>query len=109
MTLAEARARYNEVKNLPYWYSAYPYSDEYEGKYISLGRLFSRFNHDSAVELINSLPDTSEAVSEYGSPNTLVLPGYCGACTDAGGTNDLTDAEIQVAVDKGWTVSIGEV
>lgn len=62
---------------------------------------YSRYNHDSAVETINSLPDTSA----YGA-NTIIFMGASGAKTDGGAINTLTDAEIAVAAAKGWTVSL---
>ena len=68
--------------------------------------MFSRYNHDSAVETINSLPDTSEYLATAGGTNTIKFRNYSGACTDGGGTNDLTPEEIAVATAKGWTVTI---
>lgn len=62
---------------------------------------YSRYNHDSAVETINSLPDTSA----YGT-NTIKFKGASGSATDGGAINTLTEAEIAVATAKGWTVSI---
>lgn len=62
---------------------------------------FSRYNHDSAVETINSLPDCSA----YGT-NTIKFKGAAGALTDGGAINTLTEAEIAVATAKGWTVSL---
>lgn len=62
---------------------------------------YSRYNHDSAVETINSLPDTSA----YGS-NTIKFVGNAGAATDGGAINTLTADEIAVATAKGWTVTI---
>lgn len=62
---------------------------------------YSRYNHDSAVETINSLPDTSA----YGA-NTIKFKGASGALTDGGAINTLTEEEIAVATAKGWTVSL---
>lgn len=64
---------------------------------------FSRYNHDSAVETINSLPDTA---TTGGSGNTIKFTGASGASTDGGAINTLTEAEIAVATAKGWTVSL---
>ena len=67
---------------------------------------YSRFDHDSAVALINSLPDTS-AVSTPSSPlNKVMFKSGAGASTDAGAISTLTQAEIDVAVNKGWTVQL---
>ena len=62
---------------------------------------YSRYNHDSAVETINSLPDTSA----YGT-NTIKFKGASGSATDGGAINTLTEAEIAVAAAKGWTVTL---
>lgn len=80
---------YNQMKNNPNWWSA------------SLA--YSRYNHTSAVETINTLPDTS-AVANSG--NTISFKAGSGNSTDGGGIDDLTSAEIAVATAKGWTVSI---
>lgn len=61
---------------------------------------YSRYNHDSAVATINSLPDVSA-----GSGNTIKFNGEAGALTDGGAINTLTEEEIAVAAAKGWTVS----
>ena len=61
---------------------------------------YSRYNHDSAVNTINSLPDTSA----YGT-NYIRFKGTSGSSTEGGAINTLTDAEIAVATAKGWTVS----
>ena len=104
-TLEEVQARYNELKN-GRWYAQSSRQITYEGasRYMSL--LFSRYNHDSAVNTINSLPDTSAYLATAGGTNTIKFRNYQGALTDGGGINDLTPAEIQVATDKGWTVTI---
>ena len=61
---------------------------------------YSRYNRTSAVETINSLPDTSA----YGT-NTIKFEGASGALTDGGAINTMTEEEIAVATAKGWTVS----
>lgn len=62
---------------------------------------YSRYNHDSAVATINSLPDSSA----YGT-NTIKFEGAAGALTDGGAINTLTEAEIAIAAAKGWTVTL---
>ena len=62
---------------------------------------YSRYNHDSAVRTINSLPDCSS-----GSSNTITFKGTAGSKTDGGAINTLTEEEIAVAAAKGWTVSL---
>ena len=78
---------YQLLKNNPDWWSALPQ--------------YSRYNHNSAVETINSLPDCSA----YGT-NTIKFKGAAGSATDGGAINTLTEEEIAVATAKGWTVSI---
>ena len=78
---------YQALKNDPDWYS----------RDIN----YSRYNHNSAVNTINSLPDTSA----YGT-NIIKFKGQAGALTDGGAINTLTEEEIAVATSKGWTVSL---
>ena len=65
----------------------------------------SFYNHTSAVETINSLPNTKPYLDANGGTNTIIFEGNAGAKTDGGAINTLTDAEIAVATAKGWTVS----
>lgn len=68
---------------------------------------YSRYNHDSAVETINSLPDTSAYLAaNSGKTNTIKFKGSAGSSTDGGAINTLTEEEIAVAAAKGWTVSL---
>lgn len=63
---------------------------------------YSRYNHNSAVNTLNSLPDCSSlSVS-----NTIKFKGEAGSATDGGAINTLTEEEIAVATAKGWTVSL---
>lgn len=66
---------------------------------------YSRYNHDSAVETINSLPDTSAYLTANGGTNTIKFKGASGSATDGGAINTLTAEEIAMATAKGWTVS----
>jgi hypothetical protein len=59
---------------------------------------YSRYNHDSAVATINSLPFTK-------GNNTIKFKGASGSATDGGAINTMTEEEIAVATAKGWTVS----
>ena len=95
-TLEEVQARYNELKNDPDWFAISNKQINYNGTKVYLAVLFSRYNHTSAVETINSLPDTSAT-----GTNTIKFKNYAGACTDGGGINDLTAEEIAVAAAKG--------
>ena len=85
-------ATYQALKNDKDWFTIKP---EY-----------SRYNHDSAVETINSLPDTSAYLAANGGTNTITFTGAAGSLTDGGAINTLTEAEIAVAAAKGWTVSL---
>ena len=67
---------------------------------------YSRYNHASAVETINSLPNTSEYLATKGGTNTIKFKGASGSATDGGAINTLTEAEIAVATAKGWTVTL---
>ena len=67
---------------------------------------YSRYNHDSAVATINSLPDTSAYLATAGGTNTIKFKGVAGSATDGGAINTLTEEEIAVAIAKGWTVSL---
>lgn len=85
-------AGYQNLKNDPDWYTVYS--------------SYSRYNHDSAVETINSLPDTSAYLSTAGGTNTIKFKDSAGSKTDGGAINTLTETEIAVAAAKGWTVSL---
>lgn len=84
-------ATYEALKNNPDWFTQNIY--------------YSRYNHDSAVATINSLPDTSAYLAENGGTNTIKFRGGSGELTDGGAINTLTEEEIAVATAKGWTVS----
>ena len=77
---------YQALKDDPDWYA--------------LDVNYSRYNHDSAVNTINTLPDTSAT-----GTNTIKFKGQAGALTDGGAINTLTTEEIAVATAKGWTVT----
>lgn len=81
-------ASYQALKNDPDWFST--------------NIDYSRYNHDSAVETINTLPDLSGGAGG----NTIKFKGASGALTDGGAINTLTEEEIAVATAKGWTVSL---
>lgn len=66
---------------------------------------YSRYNRISAVETINSLPDTSAYLATAGGTNTIKFKGEAGSATDGGAINTMTEEEIAVATAKGWTVS----
>ena len=68
--------------------------------------VYSRYNHDSAVATINSLPDTSAYLATAGGTNTIKFTSASGRNTDGGAINTLTEEEIAVAAAKGWTVTL---
>ena len=84
-------ASYQLLKNDPDWFTT--------------KREYSRYNHDSAVRTINSLPDTSAYLATAGGTNTIKFEGVSGTNTDGGAINTLTESEIAVATAKGWTCS----
>lgn len=67
---------------------------------------YSRYNHDSAVATINSLPDASAYLAANGGTNTIQFEGAAGSATDGGAISSLTPEEIAVATAKGWTVTL---
>ena len=83
---------YQALKNNPDWWTK--------------NYLYSRYNKVSAIETINSLPDTSAYLATAGGTNTIKFKGEAGSATDGGAINTLTEAEIAVATAKGWTVSL---
>ena len=85
-------ASYQALKNDPDWWTT--------------DVAYSRYNHDSAVATINSLPDCAAYQSSSGKgANTIKFTGNAGSATDGGAINTLTDEEIAVAAAKGWTVT----
>jgi hypothetical protein len=79
-------ATYQALKNNPDWWTA-------DVKY-------SRYNKTSALETINSLPDTSA----FGV-NLIKFNANQGSYTDGGAIGTMTPEEIAVATNKGWAVS----
>lgn len=91
---ATSKTTYDALKDDPDWWSR-----DFN---------YSRFNHDSAVNLINSLPDTSAYLAtQTGATNTVKFYTNAGYSTDGGGVNDLTEEEVAVAAAKGWTIAYG--
>lgn len=80
-------ASYQALKNDPDWFTC--------------NVAYSRYNHNSAVNTINSLPDCAT----FGT-NTIKFLGASGSATDGGAINTLTAEEIAVATAKGWTVTL---
>lgn len=88
------KTTYEALKNDPDWWSR---------QFI-----YSRFNHDSAVELINTLPDTSAYIAAQGASNNIVkFYTNAGSNTDGGSVSQLTEEEVAVAVAKGWSITYG--
>lgn len=100
-TLEQLKQNYSALKNREDWFIA----TNVRENNIYCAIYFSRYNHDSAVETINSLPDTSAYLATAGGTNTIKFRGEAGKYTDGGAINTLTEEEIAVATAKGWTVS----
>lgn len=101
-------ASYQALKDDPDWWSTDSWANTSE-RYPTDGNsrpIFSRYNHDSAVATINSLPDTSAYLATAGGTNTIKFVGHAGGATDGGAINTLTEEEIAVATAKGWTVTL---
>ena len=79
-------ASYQALKNDPDWFTC--------------NVAYSRYNHDSAVNTINSLPNCSAGT------NTIKFKGEAGSLTDGGAINTLTTEEIAVATAKNWTITL---
>ena len=78
---------YEALKDNPDWWA-----DSYA---------WCRYNRNSAVNTINSLPDCSQ-----GSGNIIKFYKSAGNQIPGGNMNDLTEEEIAVATAKGWTVTL---
>ena len=83
-------ATYNALKDNPDWFT--------------MDKSYSRYNHDSALRTINSLPDCSAYVASGGT-NTIIFEAEAGSKTDGGACGALTAEEIAIAAAKGWTIS----
>jgi hypothetical protein len=84
---------YQSLKNDPDWFTT---KVEY-----------SRYNLESAIATINSLPDTSAYLATAGGTNTIKFKKNSGLNTDGGGITNETMAEASaLAQSKGWTVAI---
>lgn len=90
LTRVSDATSYQELKNHPDWWTG-------DGSY-------GRYNRTSAVNTINSLPDTSAYLASAGGTNTIKFD-RTGFNTDGGSIYHLTEAEIAVAAAKGWTVT----
>lgn len=67
---------------------------------------FSRYNRDSAILTIQSLPDCSEyQTANSKGTNTIKFKGASGESTDGGAINTMDEAYITLAANKGWTVT----
>lgn len=84
-------ATYQEFKDKDYW-------NTWKKKY-------SRYNKDSAVNTIYTLPDTSAFVAEQGGTNTIKFRGDSGSATDGGAIDTMPETAIAAAAAKGWTVT----
>ena len=91
-TLVTSDSSYQALKNDPDWWTT--------------ELAYSRYNHDSAVATINSLPDTSAYLASAGGTNTIKFKKASGSATDGGAIENLTAEEIAVATAKGWTVTL---
>lgn len=79
-------ASYQALKDDPDWFTT--------------NMAYSRYNHDSAVKTIASLPDCSAT-----GTNIIKFRQLAGQLTDGGQIGNLTEEEIAIAAAKGWTVS----
>ena len=66
---------------------------------------YSRYNYDSMVRTINSLPDCSEYAAQYGT-NTIKFSSSAGRGYGKNVTKMPEDVAA-IAAAKGWTISLG--
>ena len=81
-------ASYQALKNDPDWWT--------------MDINYSRYNHDSAVRTINTLPIYTLSFSFP----AIQFYGDAGSLTDGGAISNLTPEEIAVATSRNWTVAI---
>lgn len=102
-SLEQILDRYNLLKNETIWFAAASANFQIDGQNVNKALAFSRYNHDSAVETINSLPDTTQNATPG---NIIKFTAKAGYYTDGGAIENLTPEEIAVATAKGWTVTL---
>lgn len=105
-TIEETSSNYEEMKQYSDWHCGTRNTVAYQRSNIPIGRLFSKFNHKTMVSIINTIMDTSEYIAIKGGTNTIKFYKYQGDLTDDGGSSNLTEEEIAVAVAKGWTIAL---
>ena len=70
------------------------------------GAAYSRYNLNSAINTLFTLPDTSAYLAYAGGTNTIKFTGAAGSKTDEGAIQDMPEELIAMAASKGWTVSL---
>lgn len=74
---------------------------------LAVGLEYATYNRQSAVETINSLPDTTAAIAAKGGTNTIKFKSGAGsAYGELYNMSNLSAEEIAVATAKGWTVAL---
>lgn len=84
-------ATYQALKDDPDWYAQ--------------SYMYSRYDAHSAIDTIDSLPDTSEYLASAGGTNTIKFTMDAGMNTDGGAIKHLPDTTIARAAEKGWTIA----
>lgn len=105
-TIEETQANYGKMKQYSDWHCSLRNIVNYQRSKVPIGRLFSKFNHTTMVNIINTIMDTYEYIASKGGTNTIKFYKYQGDLTDDGGSSNLTEEEIAVAVAKGWTIAL---
>lgn len=84
---------YNQLKDTADWWTA--------------DVAYSKYDRQSAITTIKSLPDTKNYLSSNGGTNTIKFKKNAGSAKgDNYNMSKLTASEIAVATAKGWTVSL---
>ena len=83
---------YERLKNDPDWFSG--------------NKNFSRYSLQSAINTINSLPDTTEYLATQSGKTNTIKFNYNEGNPDGGKIGDMPEEIVAVAATKGWTVTI---
>ena len=84
---------YNQLKDTADWWTA--------------DVAYSKYDRQSAIATIKSLPDTKNYLSSNGGTNTIKFKKSAGSAKgDNYNMSKLSASEIAVATAKGWTVSL---
>jgi hypothetical protein len=64
------------MKQYSDWHCSARNTVSYQRSNVPIGRLFSKFNHTTMVNIINTIMDTSEYLASKGGTNTIKFYKY---------------------------------